>query len=600
MRTIQIAFVTAVTLPALYATYLVSDMIPLWSRRVMALAGLGVRVCGGLLVLVVLVACAYVLMRQQYERNRQRDGAFALREYWLEPLPRRAANWLLGRPSARAVYDPNGNIAHAAVIHATVLAVEPAGGWDRQLSYQHDIERTRRAQAVAPGDGVLGLPWFGGDVRGGIANAATGRLLAGAYDRTPKPPVVVDAPPPAALPQLPPPADLTPQAAIAESRPASLVLGQTDAGELVRWDMARVPHLRFHGATQGAGKTNAIQVVAAGALRTGAHVVVFDPARFKDWNDFAHCAELVDATDPAALADGAARLLTIYHNRTAALAETGARNIGEMARPPRRVVVVVCEFGAQCELARAEGVMPETETNLLQLARKGAAAGIHLVLEDQAVVRWPRALSANVAGVAIGQMPLYSAQACGFVPRRGMTTETLQPGQFWYGGQLLRTPHMQPALRTLLADVPAPRRLVMDEPRWVEGARSARSVTVAGEGLPEVDATEQPAERLTEHPQPNAEPTGPTDLQAAVWEWRDAHPQGTQAELRREFEARGITIARSYVFECWHDWPDQRLADFTAGRLTEAQISALWAAGLLSVSGGPLPGTERIEWNGGA
>ena len=505
-------------LSALYVLYLVSDRIPLWSRKLMQLAGLGARVCIGAAVLLVLVLCVWFLLRQRYEQNRQRDGAFALREYWLEPLPRRAANWLLGRPSARAVYDPNGNIAHAAVIHAGVFCVEPGAGWDRQLAYQHDIERTRRAQAIAPGDGVLGLPWFGGNGgRAGVANAATGRLLAGAYDKPPKPTVTVDAPPEA--PQLPAP-PLTPQGAVAASKPAALVLGQTDGGDLVRWDLVRVPHLRFHGATQGAGKTNAIQTVAAGALKTGAHVIVFDPARFKDWNDFAHCAELVDAANPAVLADGAARLMTIYHNRTAALAEAGARNIGEMARPPRRVVVVVCEFGAQCELARAEGVMGEIETNLLQLARKGAAAGIHLVLEDQAVVRWPRALSANVAGVAIGRMPLYSAQACGFVPRRGATTEALEPGQFWFGGQLVRVPYMPPVLRELLADVPAPRRLVMDEPRW-EGERSAVPDATEGGGLPVPDrftsGTERNAGTLAED--------APGRWDDVVAAWFAAHPQ---------------------------------------------------------------------------
>ena len=468
MRTIQLTFAAAVLLIVGYILYEVGDLIPLWSRRLMYLAGLGARLCGVLLVLVVLVACLWLLRRQSMEHARQRDGAFALREYWLEPLPRRVWNWLAGRPSARGVLDMNANISHAAVVRDTVYAAEPPAGWDRQLAYAHDVERTRRAQAVTPGDGVLGLPWYGGDVRGGIANAATGRLVAGAWDRTPKPPTIE----PSAAPMLPSPADLSPAAAVAESRPAALVLGQTDGGDLVRWDLAQTPHLRFHGSTQGAGKTNAIQTVAAGALRTGAHVVVFDPARFKDWGDFRHCAELVDASDPATLADGAARLMTIYHNRTRQLAEAGRRNIGEMTRPPQRIVVVICEFGAQCELARAEGVMGDIETHLLQLARKAAAAGIHLVLEDQAVERWPRALSANVAGTAIGRMPLYAAQACGFVARRGMTTETLRPGQFWYAGQLVSVPHVQPVLRELLASVPAPRYLVMQTRRW-EGERNS-------------------------------------------------------------------------------------------------------------------------------
>lgn len=91
-----------------------------------------------------------------------------------------------------------------------------------------------------------------------------------------------------------------------------------------------------------------------------------------------------------------------------------------------------------------------------------------------------------------------------------------------------------------------------------------------------------------------------TDLQAAVWQWRDAHPQGTQADMRRDFDASGITIARGYAHECWHKWAAQRVEDFTAGRLNEMQTAALWTAGLLGAASGPLPGAERVDWNGGA
>ena len=546
MGTVKATFAAAVLLPIAYVLYVVSDLIPLWARHFMALAGMGVRVCGGLVVLLVLIACLWLLLWQAHERNRQRDGAFALREYWLEPWPKRFANWLIGKPSARAIYDPNANMSHAAVIAGAVFAVEPAAGWDRQLAYQQDIERTRRAQAAVPGDGVMSLPWSNVG-RGGVANAPTGRFLAGAYDKAIKPPVTIDAPP--AVPQLPPPAPRTAPEIVGSSRPSAPALGETTGGEIVRWDMATAPHLSFHGQTRGAGKTNAIQTIAAGALRTGAHVVVFDPAHHKDWGEFAHCAELVDAAEPAALADGAARLLTIYHNRTRQLAATGARDVTQMARPPQRIVVVICEFGAQCELARAEGVIADVETPLLQLARKAGAAGVHLVFEDQVMEHWPRAMSGNTTK-AIGRMPLYAAQACGFVPRRGISTETLERGEFWFGGQLVRTPDMQPVLRALLSDVPAPRHMVMLTPPWV-GVRSASETEGdggAGGVRPEV-ANERTNERTP------VEPVGPTDLQAAVWAWRDAHPNGTQAEMRREFEARGIDIARGYAHECWHKWP---------------------------------------------
>ena len=475
MRTIQLTFAAAVLLIVGYILYEVGDLIPLWSRRLMYLAGLGVRLCGVLLALVVLVACLWLLRRQSMEHARQRDGAFALREYWLEPLPRRVWNWLAGRPSARGVLDMSANLSHAAVVRDTIYTMEPPAGWDRQLAYAHDVERTRRAQAVTPGDGVLGLPWYGGDVRGGIANAATGRLVAGAWDRTPKPPTIE----PSAAPMLPPPADLSPAAAVGESRPAALVLGQADGGDLVRWDLAQTPHLRFHGSTQGAGKTNAIQVVTVAALRTGAHVVVCDRVGFKDWTDFARCAELVDTADPALLADVLARLLTIYHNRTGLLAKAGARNIGAYRGEMQRIVVVISEFGAQMATARGEGMGADVEAPLVELARLAGATGIHIVAEDQAVRGWPRELTANLIPI-IGRMPLYAAQACGWQGRGSVTPETFARGTFWFGGRTFAAPHMEPELRGLLATVPAPRHLVMLTPPW-GGVRSGVSSEVFSE-----------------------------------------------------------------------------------------------------------------------
>lgn len=50
-----------------------------------------------------------------------------------------------------------------------------------------------------------------------------------------------------------------------------------------------------------------------------------------------------------------------------------------------------------------------------------------------------------------------------------------------------------------------------------------------------------------------------TDLQRMVWAWRDANPDGTQAELREEFAARGIEITRSWVHTCWHKWEGELL-----------------------------------------
>ncbi len=94
---LKAAFLTIVAMSVAYVLWLATDTLVWFAAEAAALALLSVRVCGGLLALVVLVACAWLLIRQAHERNRQRDGAWALREYWLDPLPRRVLNWLAGR-----------------------------------------------------------------------------------------------------------------------------------------------------------------------------------------------------------------------------------------------------------------------------------------------------------------------------------------------------------------------------------------------------------------------------------------------------------------------------------------------------------------------
>ena len=132
--------------------------------------------------------------------------------------------------------------------------------------------------------------------------------------------------------------------------------------------MTQTPHARIHGTSRGAGKTNVIQTIAAGALAHGAHVLVCDRVQFKDWQDFRHCAEFADTTDPQALADVAARLYNIYLGRMQMLRDAGARDITKMRQPMQRIVVVLSEFGAQIESARAEGVIKEVEYPLIATA----------------------------------------------------------------------------------------------------------------------------------------------------------------------------------------------------------------------------------------
>lgn len=460
MRYIGTAFVAAVLLVVAWTMYLIQPLIPGMVQGAADLASLTVRVCVGTAVLVVAAVVAWVFVRRADERNRQRDGAFPLREYWLEPWTKRLFNTLQGKPSARVLHDQNAAMTYAAMIYQGMHLAEPPAGWDRQLAYLSDVERTRRVQAAIAGDAVLGNPLVNLQRGiGGVANAATGRWMAGAYDKPAKTANFVDPLPPEPA-RLPAP-ELSGGDAVEQSRPASVVMGQTDAGDLVRWNMTQVPHLRFHGMTQGSGKTNAIQTVAAGALATGAHVVICDRVRFKDWGDFDGVAEFVDTSDPQQLADACARLYNIYLGRVQMLRQAGAKNVARVDGM-QRIVVVISEFGAQMADARADGIGRQVEYPLTQLARLAGATGIHLVAEDQIVERWPRGMSGNFSPV-IGKMPDHAGQACGYHGRGG-GTGAFPSYTFWYEGAMFKTPYMEPDLPAIMANVPPPQALVMLTP----------------------------------------------------------------------------------------------------------------------------------------
>ena len=278
--------------------------------------------------------------------------------------------------------------------------------------------------------------------------------------------------------------------------------------------------------TQGSGKTNAIQTVAAGALATGAHVVICDRVQFKDWGDFDRRAEFVDTADPQQLADACARLYNIYLGRTEQLRAAGARNIAQHGGM-QRIVVVISEFGAQMASARNDGIGRQVEYPLTQLARLAGSTGIHLVAEDQVVKGWPRELAGNLVPV-IGRMPAYAGQACGYQGRGG-GTDTFPSYTFWYEGTMFSTPHMEPALPAIMALVSEPKALVMRTPAAVipddEGEGSV-SEDVSQGVFPGVSQSVAPEVA------PPLTPTGNTGNTNDLGKWYDyileymSHPEG--------------------------------------------------------------------------
>ena len=558
MRELRIGVAVAVVATILLVVVSGMDIILVFLAEFLAFAVLAAKACVGAALTAAGFVGLYLLRRQSHERLRQRDGAYALQMYNLLPFQWRILNFFRGLPSPKGIYDPNSNMGHGAIIADKIYTVEPAAGWDRQLAYATEIERSNRVRAAVPGDATRALPWGVREKDRVINNAPTARLLAGAYDK----PVPVQKPVDAAhmLPAPEPvtvPAQVkewTPESAVKLSTRTKLCMGVRGDGELTWWDMRNVPHLRYHGATQGSGKTTAIQALAAGSVYTGAHLILMDRRRFKDWSAFGDRAERINTTDSTLFANALKRLFEVYQERDILLGRHGAANISELPDVPKRIVAIISEYGAVASQAESDGVGKEANYYLDQLLRQAGAAGIHIVFEDQVPDKWPKGMAGNASPV-IGKMPVYAGYACGYTGRDGKGgTDTFPSYTFWYEGEFFRSLNVTPVLPSIVGRYPALAEKVIDGECSVRSVRSeALEGGIEAPGYP-IRQNERTNERQNA-PVWEVKDDGPTDLQAAVWAWRDGNPNGTQAKLRRDFEAKGLPIARSYANTCWHRWP---------------------------------------------
>lgn len=354
-----------------------------------------------------------------------------------------------------AFFDPNLMVGAVAIINRADGALtepEPAAGWHIQATIRAFVERTRTAQAIYQGDDSRSSKYGALSRPNSAAGAA--KLLA---DPKPVPqlPATVDVPP------VPVPATVrewTPQDALNLNTRTKLAIGADERGELVKWNMVESPHLRVHGQTQGSGKTTLIQTLAAGAVRTGAHLIVLDSRRFKDWSAFAGCAELIDTRDPERFADAITKLAAIYQERDGQLGAAGAPNIASLDKPPQRIVAVIAEFGSLCERAKETGALARVLHPLQLILREAGAAGVHILIEDQIVSKkWPIGISANAEPVT-GYLPQNYGAAGGW-----HNAHTLPPHAFHYGAQTVKTWNVAAQLPALLAGYPAGGKLVSGE-----------------------------------------------------------------------------------------------------------------------------------------
>jgi hypothetical protein len=469
---IAIGFAVVVAVPPLYVVYLVQDDIPAY----IAQAWEGLKLCGGAAILFALATGAYLWRRQSHEQLRQRDGAFALQVFWLQPLLVRWLFWLQGKPAARVIYDHNTNPDPAAIVADKIYYVPSPIGPDRQLAYVTTVEGTRKLQAIAPGDTVRSLPWGGTDNGKLAGNVATAKLMAGHYDKPPKP-IQVEAPP--AAPQLPPPVPLSLPDALEQTTHNHWLLGQNkDTGALAVWTPDNTPHLAVIGGS-GSGKSEStVSQLIVAARRCRWQPIILDPVGGADLSVFRDVAEWQE-TSADVITDQLQVIAGAMDERVQLVKAAGVPRIGELSSPPPHVLVLIDEFGLLMSALRGES-RATAEAILDRIVRVGRKYGVHLAVADQTKSRWPEVTARGIAPTLTYRMGDYGGQAY-----KAYNADTLGVGQFELGRTTYNAWHVTPQLSRILPSIPALSGRMLDGRSSVPG--------VAGDGdLRHVERQERP------------------------------------------------------------------------------------------------------------
>ena len=403
-------------------------------------------ILGGGLILGAVVLYLAVLQRRA-NANRPVDGAFPLQRYKL-------------RDGRTLIVNPNTMISPAAYVDKRTgySEWEHPAGWEVVARVRELVERANMVRAMFPGDQAR-QSQYGAMSEPPRMNESTMKLIEAKTPLAPR--VIGSAPDTSPIVPIRPIPPVDPLTAISNSPPTAPAVGQTAGAEIVRWNLAQFPHARWHGTSQGSGKTNGAKTALAGLLRNGAHVVILDRRRFKDFGDFAGKAELIDSSNPIAFVETMQRLEAIYRERDRILGDHGAANIDLLPQRLVRYVVMVTEFGTLCSVADDAGLLKPAMGPLKRVMNEAGAAGIHLVFEDQIVEKgkWPRGVAANAGAVFTGNLPANMGQAGGYY-----NAHQLAQFEFHHDGQVFKTWDMRPITRQLLAAAPAydPRLAVLD------------------------------------------------------------------------------------------------------------------------------------------
>jgi hypothetical protein len=332
------------------------------------------------------------------------------------------------------------------------------------------------------------------------------------------------------------------EGALAEHKGNTILLGQDNQGNRALWNPQADPHLGIWGKS-GQGKTTRMGLsIALGQARQGWRVLVIDPEQEGDepsglWGTLAPWVQVVGPGEPGCgLWE---KVIEWYEQRWRNVQEAGATDAYHMpnGKPLRPMAIHFDELSRWRESGTRRGgkwkeYVAETDNALSEISQRGRKRGVHLALYGQLPDELPAGIAGNLVNLTFKQAE-NQGNKVGY-----WHAHNLNEGQFALGGRVYES--FSPLLEApkIMAGRSVPKFLLPD------GVRSVREGEYTGG---DTGGRSVPNDGRTVH-------YDSTNLQKAVWDWRSVNPNGTQAQMRADFENWGIQIARGYAHECWHKW----------------------------------------------
>lgn len=169
--------------------------------------------------------------------------------------------------------------------------------------------------------------------------------------------------------------------------PLDVALGRGIDGDTVSMRIDRMPHLLVAGST-GSGKSAFINGVLVSLLMRASpddvRLLLIDPKQVEltPYATVPHLAAPI-VTEPAAAAKALASLVETMEARYKSLSAAGVRHIDDWnrRRPGERMPYIVCVIDELADLMMV--ARHEAEANIVRIAQKARAVGIHLILATQ-------------------------------------------------------------------------------------------------------------------------------------------------------------------------------------------------------------------------